>query len=247
MESQAPSPESLSIPALAVVEPRRPRPSVWHLLAWMVFFGSFLALSFAPLFPPFGDGGFVVPPGILDDPAMLVLAIISSWLSFGVAAFLAWRAGLTFADLGLVRLPIGATLAWTLVVLSLLFATMVLAELLLGDRLHVVEPLTRRPSGFRHWMLWMGLSVSAGFCEEFFMRGYGIGLLRRFGVPKEVALVLTAAVFGCLHLYEGPFAVLVIAIWGLLFGYVLVRTGSLWPAILAHFLVDAVAPFFVPS
>ena len=247
MESQAPSPELPPAAALAVLEPIRPRPSFWHLLAWMAFFGSFLLVSFAPLFPPLSDGGLVVPPGILDDPSMLVIAIASSWVSLAVAAFLAWRAGLTLADVGLVRRPLGETLSWTLVLLSLLLASVVLAELLLGDRLHVVEPLTRRPSGFGHWMLWLGLSVSAGFCEEIFMRGYGIGLLRRFAVPKEVALVLTAAVFGCLHLYEGPFAVLVIAVWGLLFGYIFVRTGSLWPSILAHFAVDAVAPFFIPG
>lgn len=245
MESQAPSPELVSATPLAFVEPLRPRPSFWHLLAWAGYFGSFLLISFAPLFPPLSDGSFVVPPGILNDPSVLVIAITSSWISLGVAVFLGWRAGLTLADVGLVRRPLGETVAWTLVALSLLLATVVLAELVLGDRLHVVEPLTRRPSGFGHWMLWLGLSASAGFCEELFMRGYGIGLLRRFAVPKEVALVLTAGIFGCLHLYEGPFAVLVIGIWGLLFGYIFVRTGSLWPAILAHFVVDAVAPFFI--
>ena len=246
METRLPTSESLPAPPLSLLDSRPPRPSFWHLFAWLAFFGSFVLISFAPLFPPLSDGDYVVPPGILDDPSMLVLAIASSWISFGIAAFLAWRAGLSLGDLGLVRRPWRETAVWTLVILSLLLATVVLAELLFGDKLHVVEPLTRRPSGFSHWMLWLGLSVSAGFCEEFFMRGYGIGLLRRFGVPKEIGLILTAAIFGSLHIYEGPFAILVIGVWGLLFGYVFVRTGSLWPAILAHFLVDAVAPFFVP-
>ncbi len=226
-------------------EAKPPPPSPWHLVGWVAYFGSFLLLAAAPLFPPLGGEEFVLPPGILDDPAMVAVAIASTWISFAVAALLAWKARLSFRDLGLVGLPWRVLLVWAFVIVSLLLASVALAELVFGDRLHVVEPLTRRPQGLAHWLLWLALAASAGFCEEFFVRGYGIGLLARFGVPAWAGLVLTSAIFGVLHVYEGAHAVLVIGVWGFLFGLSLLKTGSLVPAMIAHFVVDAVAPLFV--
>jgi membrane protease YdiL (CAAX protease family) len=211
----------------------------------VAYFGAFGLLAVAPVFPPLGGDDFVLPPGILDDPDMLLWAVAGTWFAFAIAAVLAWGARLTPRDLGLAPLAWGPFLGWTAVLLSALFASATLAELLFGESLRVVEPLTRRPSGLAHWLLWLGLAASAGFCEEFFMRGYGMGLLARAGAPGWVGLTLTSAIFGLLHLYEGPHAVAIIGLWGLLFGVSFQRTGSLLPAMTAHFAVDAVAPLFL--
>lgn len=227
--------------------PGRPRPALRHLAAWLAFFGSFLLLAVVPLLPPRVGEELVVPPGILDDPDMLVVAVAGTWFSFAIAAILAWAAKLTPRELGFVGLPWRRLVGWTLLLVALLFGSVALAEAVLGDKLQIVEPLTRRPGDLGHWLLWLGLAASAGFCEEFFARGYGIGLLRRFGVPGWAGLAVTSVLFGTLHLYEGPHAVGIIALWGFLFGLSFLRTGSLLPAMLAHFLVNAVAPLLLPG
>ncbi len=46
---------------------------------------------------------------------------------------------------------------------------------------------------------------------------------------------------GAYHLYQGYSAGLGNVVMGLVFGYVWLRTGRLWPLIVAHGLIDAVA------
>ena len=50
--------------------------------------------------------------------------------------------------------------------------------------------------------------------------------------------------FGALHAYQGLAAVPVIAIWGFLFAYSYLKTGSLYPGMIAHTVVDGIAPLF---
>ena len=42
------------------------------------------------------------------------------------------------------------------------------------------------------------------------------------------------------HLYQGPTAFLSFAVFGLLFTLFYIRTGRLWPLIVAHALLEAV-------
>lgn len=76
------------------------------------------------------------------------------------------------------------------------------------------------------------IAVLPAFAEEFAFRGVVLGLLRPFG--QTFAVVGSAFVFGIMHgnIVQIPFAFA----GGLVFGFVVVRTGSLWPAILMHFL-----------
>lgn len=69
-------------------------------------------------------------------------------------------------------------------------------------------------------------------CEELLVRGVLMGVLRPLG--DGFAIVASAAVFGIMHgnLMQAPSAFAA----GLLFGYVAVKTGSLWPGIIAHFI-----------
>ncbi len=68
-------------------------------------------------------------------------------------------------------------------------------------------------------------------------------LFRGLMVPR-IGIVLSALIFGIMHIgYNSTFAVEVIAaiIFGLVSGYVYKRTGSLYPAIIAHIIVDTLA------
>ncbi|WP_233583567.1 type II CAAX endopeptidase family protein [Corallococcus sp. CA053C] len=78
-----------------------------------------------------------------------------------------------------------------------------------------------------------GVSVAAPLCEEFFFRG----LFQRALTPPAPAspwraLIISSVVFSAFHL--DPVGFLARAELGLLFGWLLLRTGSLWPGIAAH-------------
>ena len=74
------------------------------------------------------------------------------------------------------------------------------------------------PETAREVAVFVLLALTAGFCEEIIFRGY---LQRQFtawtgNVPAGV--VLQAAVFGAAHLYQGVKGVIVITIYGAMFG-----------------------------
>ncbi len=76
----------------------------------------------------------------------------------------------------------------------------------------------------------IAIAILPALCEEFALRGVVLGTTRRFG--DGFAIFLSAAIFGLMHgnLVQIPFAF----IGGLVLGYVVVATGSMWPAILIH-------------
>jgi len=77
-----------------------------------------------------------------------------------------------------------------------------------------------------------GVGLVAPICEEFFFRGVFFQGLKARGGPPWRALVVSAVVFSAFHMDRMGFLARVEL--GLLFGWLLWRTGSLWPSILAH-------------
>ncbi len=79
----------------------------------------------------------------------------------------------------------------------------------------------------------------AAFGEEFFFRGFVLTRLAElFGTTRwawGLALVIQAVVFVCMHAYQGPVAMILIGIGGLVYGIAFVLVNrNLWPLILAH-------------
>lgn len=75
------------------------------------------------------------------------------------------------------------------------------------------------------------------FTEELFWRGLGGSVLRRFGIPA--AVVGTAATWVLVHgLLEAIPALLVL---GVGFGWVRMRSGSMWPSFVAHAAYNGLA------
>ena len=78
----------------------------------------------------------------------------------------------------------------------------------------------------------LGVGLGAPLCEEFFFRGFFFQGLHARGGPPWRALVVSAVLFSAFHLDRMGFLARVEL--GLVFGWLLWRTGSLWPGILAH-------------
>ncbi|MDD6284184.1 MAG: type II CAAX endopeptidase family protein [Firmicutes bacterium] len=88
--------------------------------------------------------------------------------------------------------------------------------------------------------------VVPALTEEFAMRGVLLGLLRPFG--DTFAVVASATVFSLMHgnMMQAPSAFCI----GLLFGYIAVKTGSVWPGVIVHFannFISTLLQYFIQN
>lgn len=84
------------------------------------------------------------------------------------------------------------------------------------------------------------LSVAAGIGEEVAYRGYAIPVLIP-AVGPVAALLVTSAVFGVLHVYQGALGILRTTLMGATLAGGFLLSGSLLPPMIAHTLIDLVA------
>jgi hypothetical protein len=81
---------------------------------------------------------------------------------------------------------------------------------------------------------WGLLCLVVGFSEELIFRGYlqqqSIAVLRNL----PVGVVLTAVIFGAAHGYQGVRGIVLISVYGALFGCITLLRKNLFPGMLAH-------------
>ena len=87
----------------------------------------------------------------------------------------------------------------------------------------------------------LAAAFANGWAEEVIVVAFLLTRLRQLRVNPVVALVASSLLRGAYHLYRGYGAGLGNVAMGLVFGYVWQRTGRLWPLVIAHGLIDAVA------
>lgn len=101
------------------------------------------------------------------------------------------------------------------------------------------------PQGSLEMGLWIVVSISAGICEEAIYRGY---LQRQLGALTHnawVGIVLSAATFGGVHIYQGAQRASVIAASAVLFGWFAYWRKTVRPGMFAHAFQDEVAPLLL--
>ncbi len=101
------------------------------------------------------------------------------------------------------------------------------------------------PHGTLESVIWVALSITAGFCEETIFRGY---LQRQFVAwthSAPVGVILSAAMFGAGHIYQGGKATVVIGVYGLMFGILAEARKNLRPGIMVHAWHDAITGLII--
>jgi membrane protease YdiL (CAAX protease family) len=93
-------------------------------------------------------------------------------------------------------------------------------------------------------LLWIGVSISAGFCEELVFRGYFQKQFETFTHSRWVALFLQAVLFGISHGYQGIEACVKIACFGALYGLFAIWRKNLRPGMMAHAWGDILSGIF---
>lgn len=101
------------------------------------------------------------------------------------------------------------------------------------------------PTGLNHpeleipvLLLW---SLANAFGEEVVVVMWLFTRLRQLGWGLPAVLAASSLLRGSYHLYQGVSAGFGNIIMGLVYGWFYHRTGRIWPLVLAHFLIDAVA------
>lgn len=90
-------------------------------------------------------------------------------------------------------------------------------------------------------LIWFSVSATAGISEEIIFRGY---LQRQFaGITRSMlaGVLISAAIFGAAHGYEGSPRMILIGIYGLMFGLLAWWRKSLRPGMIAHAWHDAIS------
>lgn len=148
-----------------------------------------------------------------------------------IEEFFAWR--------GRNATGVLADVAVAIVTLFVLNLLVVSARMLFGS-IHARTAFLL-PRGTLEAILWVFVSLTAGFCEEVAFRGYLQRQLWAITGSAGLALLLQAAIFGASHGYEGVRAASIATAFGLVFGCVAWWRGNIRAAILAHAFIDIIA------
>lgn len=109
----------------------------------------------------------------------------------------------------------------------------------MDDTLKMLGPLA--PHTYIEAGLFVLLSVFAGLFEEIIFRGY---LQRQFIALAKSAfagILISGAIFGLAHGYQGPRMMLVLGVYGTFFGMMAHFRKSLRPGMMAHAFQDSLA------
>ncbi|MBH0778953.1 CPBP family intramembrane glutamic endopeptidase [Nocardia bovistercoris] len=165
---------------------------------------------------------------------------LAGWAALGL--YLLWRSGIGPKAVGLARMRLRADVSPGLALAAIIG--------LPGLGLYLVAhamgfSVTIVPSSLEeHWWRLPALLLSAcanSVAEEVIVVAYLLTRLRALGWSDNSALAASALLRGSYHLYQGLGGGLGNLVMGLIFGRFWQRTERLWPLILAHATIDAVA------
>jgi uncharacterized protein len=183
-----------------------------------------------------------------DDGARLAAytwMIVSGW-AFVVAVLTWWIvAGRSATSLGLAAsgsIPFAVTSTASVVLSLLLLGQARAARSMTSDD---ARSLRRRMASFDAVMphtsgersAFVGVSVTAGFCEELLFRGFLIAYFAQW-IGWWQAGLASSVLFGIGHAYQGAAGVLKTTTVGMVMAALYVYSGSLWPSIVLHAALD---------
>jgi uncharacterized protein len=173
----------------------------------------------------------------------LNLAVVFQLLAWGaLGVYLLWRSGFGPRQIGLGRPQWRPDMLGGLGLAALIgipgLALYQVARILGMNA--SVEPAELYDTWWRIPVLLL-VAFANGWAEEVIVVGFLLTRLRQLRVSPAVAVIVSSLLRGVYHLYQGFGAGLGNMAMGLVFGYVYLRTGRLWPLIVAHALIDAVA------
>ena len=161
----------------------------------------------------------------------------------GASSAIVGATGAGPASLGLALIDPLTFAAWTVAIAAAVLGIMVLFTWIARATGLRDSPFLARllPRTRRERACFAGLSFVAGTGEEIAYRGYAMSALGMMSVGPWMAAAVTSAAFGLLHSYQGVRGIVTTGVAGFAFAASFVVTGSIWPAMAAHIMIDLVA------
>ena len=187
-------------------------------------------------------------PGLKIDPTELTMlctdqiSLVSGLLTLLlVAVFFLLRHKNPLRETGFRATPArcvcAAGVMMPIVYAVIIFVLSVLPEAWLADYMEAAESLSQ--TGV---IITVATIIVAPLVEEIIFRGLVLSRLRK-GMSNWLAVVVSALLFGACH---GQIVWICYAfVIGLLLGLIALRSGSIWPSLLAHILFNAIGQFSV--
>jgi len=179
--------------------------------------------------------------------ALYASTIAFQWSAVGVVGWRVWARGLSLDELGLVihgrwRIAM-ASIVGAATLGSLQWLNLRRVGRTPGKSREFMKVLAERilPQSRGELLAYLGLAVTAGVCEEFLYRGFVMAALARAGLAAWGVVLLSSALFGLAHLYQGRGGLLSTLVIGTVFGTARIAYDGMVPVMLWHFAVDAVA------
>ncbi len=186
---------------------------------------------------------------LLGFPTPLALAILLEAFFLGAVYFFAGvKRGATIQQLGFVspggRKPYLLALGVWIIGLAAVVACSLLTEIIGIDLLKIPEPADElvNYTGVKLAFSIIVIGLFGPFCEEIFFRGFALPVFaRRYGLWGGI--LISAALFSAFHFSIG--ALVPIFIFGIVLAWLYVRTGSIYPSMVAHAVQNIVATLLV--
>lgn len=174
-------------------------------------------------------------------------AIATQWIVTAVVAWRAFSRGFSFASLGIRAQSLPEVLIVGIVGAVLIGLAHWFNLRRVGrstnpaaDRIkELAAKIFPRSAG--ETLLFCGLAVTAGICEEFIYRGFVFAAFRQVHFPVWAILALSSILFGLAHAYQGRGGIVGTLILGFVFGSVRILYDSLVPVVFWHTGIDVVA------
>lgn len=178
-------------------------------------------------------------PEDAERESIYVSSAFSVWVLAGLAMIAARFGDMTRADLRLEAIGLGILLGAAGATVLAGLAVLAIGKLLRLRETALLDYLIPRTASEK--IAFVGLSVSAGIAEELVFRSFLIGALEAAGASLGAAVAVSVAAFAVSHSYQGLSGVVRVATLGLILTAPFVLTGSVYPSILAHAVLDILA------
>ncbi|WIY59230.1 CPBP family intramembrane glutamic endopeptidase [Bacillus arachidis] len=96
------------------------------------------------------------------------------------------------------------------------------------------------PTNYRESVIWILICITAGITEELLFRSFMMNYLTQLlpWLSTTGVVIVSSIIFGLAHIYQGWKGIVGTMILGFLFGRLYVTTGSIYPSILLHIIID---------
>jgi membrane protease YdiL (CAAX protease family) len=188
-----------------------------------------------------------------EKVTLYAVTISFQWLLVGLVAWRSLARGLTIEELGL------GSHGWIGIVVSGLLGAILVGGLqwlnlrrigkMEGEAPELLRKLANRllPVNLLEYLPYSALAITAGVCEEFVYRGFGIAAFSRAGLPLWVVVIVTSVLFGLAHAYQGRGGIVSTGIFGVLLAIGRLGFGSLVPVMMWHAGLDLAAGIAAPK